>query len=121
MAAFDPKAYEEKVVKPLRRRRPTDPLPDDVVTRYAIDLAMSDADVARRVAEVRSCWNKGAQAQNKPPAHLLWDPLAVPTANGHQHRIGQFSVHSSLPVLLAPIARSRRSVVDRSARIPFSR
>jgi hypothetical protein len=33
----------------------------------------------------------------------------------------QFSVHSSLPVLLAPIARSRRSVVVRSARIPFSR
>jgi hypothetical protein len=34
---------------------------------------------------------------------------------------GQFSVHSSFPVLLAPIARSSRSVVGRSARIPFSR
>jgi hypothetical protein len=32
----------------------------------------------------------------------------------------QFSVHSSRPVFLAPRARSNRSVVGRSARIPFS-
>jgi hypothetical protein len=33
----------------------------------------------------------------------------------------QLSVHSSLAVFLAPTARSSRSVVGRSARIPFSR
>lgn len=65
MAALDPKAYEEAVVKPLKRRA-AGALPDDLVTRYAVDLAMADPDVARRLAEIRSHWNKGAQAQNKP-------------------------------------------------------
>ena len=65
MAPFDPKAYEEAVVKPLKRRA-AGALPDDLVTRYAIDLAMADPDVARRLTEIRSHWNKGAQAQNKP-------------------------------------------------------
>lgn len=65
MAPLDPKAYEEAVVKPLKRRS-AGALPDDLVTRYAVDLKMSDADVVRRLAEIRSTWNKGALAQNKP-------------------------------------------------------
>ncbi|MFD7657220.1 hypothetical protein ACFV4N_24860, partial [Actinosynnema sp. NPDC059797] len=65
MASFDPKAYEESVVKPLKRRTAGD-LPDDLVARYAIDLAMSDGEVVRRLAEIRSHWNKGAQANGKP-------------------------------------------------------
>ncbi|TVT59471.1 hypothetical protein FNH05_05205 [Amycolatopsis rhizosphaerae] len=58
MLPFDAKAYEETVVKPLRRWSGRE-LPDDLVSRYAIDLAMSDAEVARRLTEVRSKWNKG--------------------------------------------------------------
>ncbi|MET9227617.1 hypothetical protein [Lentzea sp. NPDC003310] len=65
MPPFDPKAYEEAVVKPLKRRA-AGALPDDLVSRYAIDLAMADPDVARRLTEIRSHWNKSAQAQNKP-------------------------------------------------------
>lgn len=65
MAALDAKAYEEAVVKPLKRRS-AGALPDDLVTRYAVELTMADADVVRRLAEVRSHWNKGANAQNKP-------------------------------------------------------
>ncbi|HKS48323.1 MAG TPA: hypothetical protein VJT49_25080 [Amycolatopsis sp.] len=58
MAPFDPKAYEETVVKPLRRWSGRE-LPDDLVSRYAIEPGMSDAEVARRLVEVRSKWNKG--------------------------------------------------------------
>ncbi|MEV6239114.1 hypothetical protein [Lentzea sp. NPDC051838] len=65
MAALDPKAYEEAVVKPLKRRS-AGALPDDLVTRYAVDLSMADPDVVRRLAEIRSHWNKSALAQNKP-------------------------------------------------------
>jgi hypothetical protein len=64
MARFDPKSYEDTVVKPLRRWSGRE-LPDDLVTRYAIDLTMSDADVAGRLGEVRAQWHKGAQSTGK--------------------------------------------------------
>lgn len=57
-APFDAKAYEQAVVKPLRGWSGRE-LPDDLVARYAIDLAMSDQEVERRLREVRSRWNKG--------------------------------------------------------------
>lgn len=56
MTPFDPKSYEEQVVKPLRGRK----LPDDLLTRYAVSTDMSDAQLAQRLQQVRSCWNKGA-------------------------------------------------------------
>ncbi|MGH3533128.1 MAG: hypothetical protein ACRDQG_00220 [Pseudonocardiaceae bacterium] len=64
MARFDFKAYETAVVKPLRRWTGRE-LPDDLVSRYAIDLGMSDADLTQRLAEVRSHWNMGAQSAGK--------------------------------------------------------
>ncbi|WP_424187972.1 PspA/IM30 family protein [Actinokineospora sp. G85] len=67
MAPFDVKAYETDVVKPLRRWSGRD-LPDDLVTRYAVDLSMSDVELAARLAEVRSHWNKGANSPGKAAA-----------------------------------------------------
>ncbi|MDQ3152485.1 MAG: hypothetical protein M3R63_12445 [Actinomycetota bacterium] len=64
MDRFDPKAYEAAVVKPLRRWTGRD-LPDDLVSRYAVDLGMSDADLTQRLAEVRSHWNKSVQSTGK--------------------------------------------------------
>lgn len=64
MARFDPKDYEATVVKPLRRWTGRE-LPDDLVSRYAVDLGMSDADLTQRLAEVRSHWNKSAQSTGK--------------------------------------------------------
>lgn len=64
MPRFDPKAYEADVVKPLRRWTGRE-LPDDLVSRYAIDLGMSDSDLVARLAEVRSHWNKSAQSTGK--------------------------------------------------------
>jgi hypothetical protein len=55
---FDPKAYEQAVVKPLRGWSGRE-LPDDLLARYAVDLRMSDQEVERRLREVRSRWNKG--------------------------------------------------------------
>ena len=63
MTPFDHKAYEQAVVRPLRGR--SGRLPDDVVTRYAIELTMSDAEVANRLAEVRSHWHKSANSTAK--------------------------------------------------------
>jgi hypothetical protein len=64
MSAFDPKAYETAVVKPLRRWTGRE-LPDDLVSRYAIDLGMSDTRLVQRLSEVRSHWNKSAQSTGK--------------------------------------------------------
>lgn len=64
MARFDPKSYEETVVKPLRRWSGRQ-LPDDLVSRYAIELTMSDAEVLTRLGEVRAQWHKGAQSTGK--------------------------------------------------------
>lgn len=64
MVRFDPKAYDAAVVRPLRRWTGRE-LPDDLVARYAVDLGMSDAQLAQRLAEVRSHWNKGAQSTGK--------------------------------------------------------
>ncbi|GAA2806601.1 hypothetical protein [Saccharopolyspora taberi] len=60
---FDPKDYEQKVVRPLRGR--SGRLPDDLVARYALRLDFADADVAQRVGEIRSHWNKSAQSTAK--------------------------------------------------------
>ncbi|SDC89435.1 fibronectin type III domain-containing protein [Actinokineospora iranica] len=64
MPPFDPRAYEDAVVKPLRRRSVRD-LPDELVSRYAVDLGMSDAEIVARLAEVRSHWNKSAASTGK--------------------------------------------------------
>src|SRR5262245_25547522 len=51
------------------------------------------------IDRLRTCIDRGEAyldvlrpPRNKPPAHLLRDPLAVRTANGHQHRIGRADV-----------------------------
>jgi hypothetical protein len=63
MSAFDPKSYEDTVVKPLRRW--SGRLPDDLVSRYAIELTMSDAELKARLGEVRAQWHKGAQSTGR--------------------------------------------------------
>ncbi|KAA5828802.1 hypothetical protein ABT337_29495 [Saccharopolyspora hirsuta] len=63
MEPFDPKAYEREVVRPLRGR--SGRLPDDLLTRYAIGPEFSDADLAQRLSQVRSHWNKSAQSTAK--------------------------------------------------------
>ncbi|MFG1641281.1 hypothetical protein ACGFMK_13420 [Amycolatopsis sp. NPDC049252] len=65
MAPFDPKAYEQAVVKPLRGWSGRE-LPDDLLARYAVDLGMADHEVERRLREVRSRWNKGLSS----PGHV---------------------------------------------------
>jgi hypothetical protein len=67
MSRFDPKAYEDAVVKPLRRWSSRD-LPDDLVTRYSVDLGMTDAQLVTRLAEVRALWNKNAISTGKAAA-----------------------------------------------------
>jgi hypothetical protein len=64
MTPFDPRAYEAAVVKPLRRWS-GGKLPDDVVSRYAIDLSMSDEQVVQRLTQVRSHWIKSATSTGK--------------------------------------------------------
>ncbi|TDD49666.1 hypothetical protein [Saccharopolyspora elongata] len=63
MQPFDPKVYEREVVRPLRGR--SGRLPDDLLTRYAVERGFSDAELAQRLAEVRSHWNKSAQSTAK--------------------------------------------------------
>ncbi|QUH03376.1 hypothetical protein HUO13_23395 [Saccharopolyspora erythraea] len=63
MASFDPKDYEQKVVRPLRGRGGR--LPDDLVSRYAVRLDFSDGELAERIAQIRSHWNKSAQSTAK--------------------------------------------------------
>jgi hypothetical protein len=55
VADFDSKAYLDQVLKPLRRRRSN--LPDDLMTRYAIDLGMDAAALRERVGAVVSLWS----------------------------------------------------------------
>ena len=59
MVPFDPRAYEDEVVKPLRRRLPH--LPDDLLTRYAIDLDMDAGQLRERTAAVLRLWARIAQ------------------------------------------------------------
>ena len=42
---FDPRAYEDAVLKPMRRLLPN--LPDDLQARYAVDPASMDAAALR--------------------------------------------------------------------------
>ena len=58
MTRFDPADYEARVVRPLRGLAQ---LPDDLITRYAIDLRMNDGQVADRVRQVRAYWAKKAR------------------------------------------------------------
>lgn len=58
MIRFDPADYEAGVVRPLRGLAQ---LPDDLITRYAIDLGMHDVQVAERVRQVRAYWGKKAR------------------------------------------------------------
>ncbi len=99
MARFDPKAYETAVVRPLRRWTGRE-LPDDLVARYAVDLGMSDAELAQRLAEVRSHWNKGAQStgksamtQNLYKAFLRADAELKSDHGGELNKIGWWRRH----------------------------
>jgi hypothetical protein len=65
MIPFDPRAYEDAVVKPLRRQWSGGELPDDLLSRYAIELTMSDTQVAERLVQVRAHWNRSAQSAGK--------------------------------------------------------
>lgn len=64
MAQFDPKAYEA-AIKPLAREWTGGKLPGDLVSRYAVELGMSDGELTQRLAEIRSHWNKGVQSMGK--------------------------------------------------------
>lgn len=58
MVGFDPRAYEAQVLKPLRKRLPH--LPDELLTRYAVDLTMDSAALRGRIDSVVRLWNKAA-------------------------------------------------------------
>lgn len=58
MAAFDPSAYTDQVLKPLRKQLPH--LPGDLLTRYAVDLTMSADELHERIDAVVRVWNKAA-------------------------------------------------------------
>jgi actin-like ATPase involved in cell morphogenesis len=55
---FDVKAYEDGVLKPLRPKVPN--LPDDLLTRYAVQPGMDPAALRERVDAVLMLWNKHA-------------------------------------------------------------
>ncbi len=59
MPPFDPRAYEDEVIKPLRRRLPH--LPDDLLTRYAVDPTMDAGQLRERTEAVVRLWAKIAQ------------------------------------------------------------
>lgn len=58
MASFDSRAYEDQVLKPLRRRLPH--LPDDLLTRYAVERTMDRDALRERTGSVLRLWNKAA-------------------------------------------------------------
>jgi hypothetical protein len=58
VAGFHPRTYEDQVLKPLRKRLPH--LPDDLLTRYAVDLTMDPAALRERTESVVRLWNKAA-------------------------------------------------------------
>lgn len=55
--AFDPKRYEEEVLKPLRRPGAR---PDDLLGLYAVETGMGAGELEERVRRVRSLWNQKA-------------------------------------------------------------
>jgi len=71
MPDFDPRAYEDEVLKPLRRRMPH--LPDDLLTRYAVDPTMNAAALRERIDSVVRLWNK--QAMRAGPLGLVSQQL----------------------------------------------
>ncbi|MFC5064114.1 hypothetical protein [Actinomycetospora atypica] len=60
MTAFDQRAYENEVVRPLRNQ--VGDLPDDLLARYAVDPASSRDELERRLREVRAYWNNKARS-----------------------------------------------------------
>lgn len=58
--ALDQRRYEDEVVKPLRGR--TAQLPDDLVTRYAVEPDMTGPALEKRLREVRAYWNNKARS-----------------------------------------------------------
>lgn len=66
MTPFDARAYEQHVVKPLRGR--VGSLPDDLLARYAVDLDMTDSELASRLADVRAHWKRSESSAVKAPA-----------------------------------------------------
>lgn len=55
---LDPKAYEREVVAPLRKARGV--IPDDLLSRYAVDLSMTARELGQRVDEIVALWNARA-------------------------------------------------------------
>lgn len=84
MPDFDPRAYEDEVLKPLRRHR-TGRLPDDLLVRYAVDPAMGAPAMRDRIDMVVRLWNK--QAMRAGSLGLVCKQLArehdALTAEGH--------------------------------------
>ena len=76
MSGFDLKAYEDEVLKPLRRRMPH--LPDDLLARYAVEPGLDPAAVAERVETVVRLWTK--HARRAGPLGLVCQQL------GREHR-----------------------------------
>jgi hypothetical protein len=68
---FDLKAYEDGVLKPLRRRMPN--LPDDLVARYAVEPGADPGALRERVEAVVRLWTKHAMRQG--PMGLLCTQL----------------------------------------------
>jgi hypothetical protein len=58
VTGFNPRVYEDQVLKPLRRRLPH--LPDDLLTRYSVDMTMNSAALRERIDSVVRLWNKAA-------------------------------------------------------------
>jgi len=71
VSGFDPRAYEDEVLKPLRRHLPH--LPDDLLNRYAVDVTMDASALRERIDTVVRLWNK--QAMRAGPLGLVSQQL----------------------------------------------
>ena len=69
---LDPKAYEREVVAPLRSSRGV--IPDDLVTRYAVELSMTAGELRQRVGEVVALWH--AKADGPGPIAVVYRAFA---------------------------------------------
>ena len=61
-ATLDPVAYEKEVVRPLRGVYGA--IPRDLLTRYAVDLSMTEEQLRQRVDAVVALWNKKARSSS---------------------------------------------------------
>lgn len=57
---FDPRQYEEQVLKPLRQ---VSTLPDDLIARYAVDPSLDATALEAHLRRVRGLWNQKASAR----------------------------------------------------------